>query len=508
MEFRITRTGVRVPTSAGVPAATLARMKRKLTVTTFDFNSRMITRAAWIADPASGSVYFARVAGVRELQRYFPGARFINTIDAGESVELPACTVVLNSTQHAVFEHLVTSVYTPERVENATSSCIINMQAGLGKTFLSCPLIARFARKTLIVVPDESLMEQWSDHLRLVFPGVRLGQQYGRHKTDGDIVVACVGSLLGAEFKYKNHDHKWQTLSSQQWFARFGFTVLDEIHMYCSPVRADVFRLACSTLTLGMSGTTEERLDGMDAISHHYCGEPVITAQLSRVLEIARASSVAPFKMCSRIVNYHGPPEFTRVITNEGGDTVSAPLTINMLADDPYRNQLVVNEITRLYERGHSVFVFVDRRGLVEHYVRVMREVLADRALEISAPELDSEIVAVGILGGADKQTRIDARDESRICILTYACGSTGLSYPRYTAAVYATPRRNGWRQILARITRLGSLVDVTRETSFIVDYNTTLKSQVQGFKKVARDERQSSFETTVVNWQDVTLVE
>jgi hypothetical protein len=276
---------------------------------------------------------------------------------------------------------------------------------------------------------------------------------------------------------------------------------------------------------MGMSATTSDRLDNMDPIAHHFVGTPIEIIKLQVIKDLIAKATTVPFRLTAKIVEYHGPSEYTQPLVSTEG-TISAPLMINQFAQDPYRTMVIMREIVRLYNEGHCVFVFVDRRELVTDFVKLMKVYLRQMITGVSdtdiiAPQIDNNLQeeplvaepddttddyeAVAIRGGVDKSTRNAARDTSRVCCLTYQCGSVGLSYPRYTAAVYATPRRNGFKQILNRIFRLGSKVDVEREAVFIRDYKTSLKDQVSGFKKVAKDERNvKKFINEVVHWEDV----
>jgi hypothetical protein len=521
--FNITRLGVCVPGDVD-----LTKIKSKLTVTNVGYNKRVIKKQSWTTDRASKKVYLARAAGIQLLKRYVPGIQFNNLIGDGTDIPPGVCTLQYNDMQQAIFAYLMQTVFTDANRADASSTCIVNMPAGQGKTFLATGFIEHFRKKTLIVVPDETLLDQWYNHICAMFPETRVGMHYSKKKIDGDIIVGSIGSLLGDTITYKPHpatgEKKAITVPSKEWYRHFGFTVFDEIHMYCSPVRSEIFKKACSTLTMGMSATTSDRLDNMDPIAHHFVGTPIEIIKLQVIKDLIAKATTVPFRLTAKIVEYHGPPEYTQPLVSTEG-TISAPLMINQFAQDPYRTMVIMREIVRLYNEGHCVFVFVDRRELVTDFVKLMKVYLRQMVTganmnDIIAPQLDGAIEddiepidteekdtfeAIAIRGGVTKEARNAARDTSRICCLTYACGSVGLSYPRYTSMVLATPRRNGFKQILNRIFRLGSKVDVEREAVFIRDYKTSLKDQVSGFKSVAKNERNvKKFVTEIVHWQDV----
>src|SRR5581483_3431874 len=69
-------------------------------------------------------------------------------------------------------------------------------------------------------------------------------------------------------------------------------------------------------------------------------------------------------------------------------------------------------------------------------------------------------------------------REHARVVFTTYGLSAVGTSWQHMTAEVLATPRRNGTKQLAARIMRMGGDQDVTREIVDVVDVGTFLRKQ------------------------------
>jgi hypothetical protein len=435
--------------------------------------------------------------------------------------------LVMYDYQDEIIRWLNANKFTLERCQIGMGSAIIELRAGLGKTWVAMGLIASLGVKTLFIVPNKILIVQAAKDLQIYFPNLQIGFQYGDLKTDGDIVVACASSMMVDEFKFKE-SKKWKTLRYDEWFERFGLTIIDEVHTLCTTKKVKIFQRARSYFTLGMSATCHDRLDKMDIVAHNYLGIPV---KMDEVIESLGEDPTKDLKLHVTRLKYNGPDEFTKTLvsraTAHGGGTVSHPLMVNQITLDPNRFNLILREVKKLYDMGHVIFVFVDRRDLVSAIVIALRKKygnLVDAPEMTVSEELNKMTKTVkknsksayemlpeekkkisGIMGGTVDAERLMAKSKSRICVITYPSGGTGLSFSRYTAAIFAHPRRNGFKQINNRIFRMGAESKRTRDIIYIVDNKTTLKGQYSGFKSTCKEERPDTvFKDEVAEWQDL----
>jgi hypothetical protein len=393
----------------------------------------------------------AKHVGIQSIQ---------NLIPLGEEIKVPETPgFTLKDYQSKIMDRLMTQVYSPKSIEMGTSSCILDLEPGKGKTYIAMALIQQFARKTLFIIPNKSLLPQTLATLKAAFPHLRVGQYNAERKEDGDIVVMTVQSATNSEefvVGRKQPLVKWR-----EYFDRFGLTIMDEVHEYCTSQRNCVFYRCASRITLGLSGTPNERPDGMDAIGHYWLGSPVQVADL-----VAADAVPAPaWKAQLVCVRYHGPDEFTKPITSAAG-TISAPQMTTQFSKDPYRSQLIVDMVVDLVNQDpkNRVFVFLDRTTL------------ATLAREYLQTELPGNQISLVI--GTHKT--VNAR-EGRVVLGTFKCIGTGISWDEFNCIVYWHPRRNKHMQFLKRIFREFGDRSILRRVYFIQDYLTSLKSQYSG---------------------------
>lgn len=448
--------------------------KSNFSITHKGFQGAITKRQTYAIDRKNNKVIIAHMKGLEILNKKgLPYPKCIIKDTEEITIEEPYLLRPLPH-QEKIFNYVNNMVYNEQAIKAGAGSCIIQLEAGLGKTFLAMRFILEWSRKTLVIVPTQTLVNQWAKDIKSQFPNMVVGKYYGKEKSDGQVIIACIQSLLKDEMKtYDGRIAHYTT-----WFDQFGACILDEIHMFCAKSRSKIFRRCKALRVLGMSATCHNRIDEMDAVAHHYLGKPII---INEKLKLKILEERKSFKLKVTKAIYNGPRSHTKVLTNSNG-TTSFPLMINQLADDSYRNKLIIKKIAELYQEGHSLFVFLDRVELIKELIHQMNEIRYDLLEDTTAPEIE------GIIGGVDEATKLRAKENARICLLTYGCGGTGLSFVRYTAAIFAHPRRNGFLQYNNRIFRLGG-PKRERHIVYIVDNKTSLKSQYSGFKKAVKTE-------------------
>lgn len=401
-------------------------------------------------------------------------------------------------------DYLMTHNYEAKWIRVGLGSAIIDLEPGQGKTYIAMSLIPEWWKKTLIVVPNTKLLEQWVEALEQYFPNLTIGYYYGAKKKNGDVIVGVINSLVVNESFFK--------MPASEWFDTFGLVIYDEIHMYCAKKRSKIFRKAQAMVTLGMSGTCHERLDKLDPIAHQHIGIPIDIKKLKGYLD---PNKTIGWKTQVQVMKYKGHPRYIKKICGVKGWVQFASM-ITQFCLDPFRTQLIIGKAMEYYKDGRNIFIFVDRRRFVELYTQLFRSILSDD--EVEAPELDANFV----MGGVTKNRKNDAKTKGRICCVTYDAAGTGLSFDRYDTVIYATPRKSGYKQYINRIYRLGGNSKVMRIICDVVDYSTSIKSQHYFRKKVYLAEKcpskedmkdpenKAEFEIVakIVHWKDYPLCE
>jgi hypothetical protein len=96
------------------------------------------------------------------------------------------------------------------------------------------------------------------------------------------------------------------------------------------------------------------------------------------------------------------------------------------------------------------------------------------------APVKRTSSVPLAVLRGGVRSEYLEQvrKKGARVVLTTYGYSRRGVSLPRMTAIVLASPRRNGLMQILGRITRKGDDMTIVRQVVDIVDVNTMYRGQ------------------------------
>jgi hypothetical protein len=332
----------------------------------------------------------------------------------------------------------------------------VQMPTGSGKTIVGCGLIAERKRSTLIVVPTVEIADQWIRDINLTLPALRVCQLNKRILDAGvlknfDVAVCVINTARKLEHTAVQY---------------FGQMLIDEVHEAYTKVNSNVLWLAqCFKYVVGFSATPNERKDGLDKHVYKFLGQPV---QCN--LEMPK------YKFQINIIEFYGDNEFCQPIVNNG--VLCATSSIEKLAKEPARVDLICSLAKRLVSEGKSIFVFAEHRELLTLYRdQVMRE-YKELVDEIEIPEL-------GILRGGVKGNEAKEAREAKIVFTTYGYSRRGVSIKEKVALIMATPRRSPLAQIFGRITRTGGPgVDVLREVYYVADMKSPIKGQADSIKE------------------------
>jgi superfamily II DNA or RNA helicase len=376
--------------------------------------------------------------------------------------------------QTIIAKKILNGRFSNARARQLQAGAIVNLEAGQGKSYLAAGLIEPFCTKTLVVCHNTTIMRQWVNLLKQAYPENSVGIYYGKHHDAGcDITVGIINSLLMDEMVVDKSDKK--KVTPGVFFNQFGFVIIDEVHLFSSKGRSDIYSRLRARYVLGLSATPDENAP-MDTINTWGCGSIIRAEDLPgyTVKEI-------PFKGKVTRVAYTSPTEYSAIILNETTDMISHSKMINQMCDDPYRVHLIVKLIFELKSMNKFIFVFADRRS----YLATIKEHM--QIFNIASVDLlnsDDESHVMQLMGGASDEDLDNARANATIILTTYQYMGTGASIPKMDAIVLATPRKRKSKQYAGRIFRLGSNYESEREIFDIVDTATYMKGQYNIRKK------------------------
>ena len=401
----------------------------------------------------------------------------------------PVWTGKQTPNQTLITDWLTANIYNSARLAAGSAGCILNLEAGQGKSYVAAFLIGVFKQKTAIIMHSVSLLEQWARVITAVFGStVTLGYYYGTRKVDGDIVLMIIDSACNMQFETANGP-----VNSLVFYKQFGFIIYDECHLYATKSTLAGLKRAQAQYMLGLSATPDENTSGFDRLVWWELG-PVITAAALP----GYAGSSESYKANVHRVMYHGPPSHTKLIVNDYTGQLGHAETVNMLSDDIYRKMLVVNCILEGLAKNLYIFVFADRR----EYLNELRELLERKSAAATAPVASTVCYTdkdfVRIVGGANADELDSAEIHSRVIFTTYQYMGTGKSIVKMNGLVLAHSRKNKMRQFINRIFRLGSDATITREIWDICDVKTRIAAQWRTRKEYYESKKYKIIERVV----------
>jgi superfamily II DNA or RNA helicase len=342
-------------------------------------------------------------------------------------------TITSSNNQNVVLNYMYKHIYTEENRIKGKAGCVLHLAAGQGKTFVMAKLISHIKGKTVVAVPNETLLNQTEVVLRNAFPNLKIGAYYNKRKEVGDITLMIIDSMYMPETytfvdlndveeidtntyveklksyktkcaalkyikkitesedsdlindiynnpeKLKPHIKNIPTnikkvkkeLSANDYFKQFKIAIFDEIHIYCSKTCRVALKRAQAPYMLGLTASPNERIDKFDEIARMFVG-PLLNAKLLPGYEASDFNFTSSYYP----IIYNAPPEYSE--QQEMYHNVLEQLRV-----DPYRTQLIVNLIKQAIDEKSYTFVFTERR---KHVIGI-KKVLDKLGINTDMPE-------------------------------------------------------------------------------------------------------------------------
>lgn len=416
--------------------------------------------------------------GFNKIEKYFLNYNIVNKLSNGEDKQMNYIGKS-NENQKVIISYLMKNIFLDS---NPFSGCTLKARTGTGKTFIAMDFISKINKKTFIIVPNTYLLNQWVELLTEFFPDNKIGVFYSKSKIEGDIIISTIHSSLMDKFVFKDKKTKIITeYSYKEFYNKFGLIIYDESHIYCTNTFKKIFLKAQCKNMLGLSATPNERLDTFDYVSHSNIGE-VLDVE---TIENYKVNNIK-FKSKIKLVYFDGHDDYTNLYINEKTGLISTVDIISELISDPFRNNMIIKWIYKLFNLNLNVFVFSERRShLLDLYNLFKNKINEEYYNNLCIPEenINSNI----LYGGSSKDDIQYSKDKSRIIFTTYQYSSTGVSIVKMNALLLVTPRKNNITQIVGRIFRLSTEENnsIKRYIIDIIDNKTVLKNQVRNRKKI-----------------------
>jgi len=335
-------------------------------------------------------------------------------------------------------------------VSKYTQDGMICLQTGGGKTVCALYIASTLKLKTLIVVHNTFLKDQWEDRIRAFLPKARIGRIQGEivNVDEQDIVIAMIQSLSMKDYPKGT-------------FAGFGLTIVDECHHIASEVFVQAFQKITSKHMLGLSATPERK----DGLMH------VIEWFLGPILYKSDSGDKVDTKVHVEVYK-HEPSDidFNTILYNNQG-VMNVAGMVNKLAAFVPRTELIAQILKDILAEtpDRQILVLSDR---VQH----CKDILA---------LLDPEVACI-LAQTVSASKRAEFCASKKILIATYAMCKEGFDVATLNTLVMATPRPD-IDQIVGRILR----TEKTKRTvdPLIVDIvDSTFRRQFQARLKLYKE--------------------
>ena len=279
---------------------------------------------------------------------------------------------------------------------------LLSLPCGNGKTVISLYILSQLKKKTLVIVNQEFLMEQWIERINTFLPDMRVGKvQRNKVEIDGyDISLAMLKSLSMRDYP-------------KDTFKNIGFVIVDECHNVATKEYSKALQKVCSKYMLGLSATPN-RKDGLTKVITWFVGDIFMKCEDERKLKV----DVERFKLNfdderynKVLLNYRKKPFIAKMITN--------------IAEYKPRNDWIVNKIYNMLEKeGTQILVLSERISQLKY----IYETINDESL-------------CGYFIGGMKAHERDESMTKKVILGTFHIAREALDIKSLNSLILATPK-------------------------------------------------------------------
>lgn len=304
---------------------------------------------------------------------------------------------------------------------NETGSCVMSMYPGFGKTAIAIEIAQRIRLKTIVIVNRIVLINQWRESIQKFCPFATISTTY-TSDDDTDFVVVNA-----------------QNVSKIRDLDRFGFVIVDEVHMIVTETLSKCLRVLFPKYVIGLSATPY-RSDGMDTLIDLHFGTNKIIKKLFRphTVYVVHTGFVPEMRVSRR-----GKPDWNSVVESQALSTM--------------RIQIIKSIVERFHDR---------------HFLILCKRIEQAENISDTISEPVSRLYS-------DKQTYDKT---NRILVATAQKAGVGFDDSSIDALILASDIQEYFIQYLGRCMRTPDVVPLVFD---LVDNNRILKKHFAVRKKV-----------------------
>ena len=332
---------------------------------------------------------------------------------------------------------------------------LICVPCGRGKTFMAIWTALRIGKKFIIVVDKEFLLQQWSEELKALVPGIRIGiLQSDTNQVDSEVVVQKGPGLLelkemcrkeklkvsgtveelkqrlrekgievGAKLEKVEYDctiAMIQTLVQRDFaetqFRPFGFAVFDECHHLGASNFSKALLKVQPKKMLGLSATPT-RDDGLTCVFEWFLGKPV---------HWEKTREADPDVIVRRYDFQSEDEAYASVPMDRMGEIILARL-LTQVCESEERSQAIdalLADLTRDSKR--RILVLSERKSHLERIERGLAE----------------SVTRGWYIGGMKEEVREEGAKTAQVLLGTYAMASEAMNIKTLNTMIMVSPRK------------------------------------------------------------------
>ena len=305
-------------------------------------------------------------------------------------------------------------------------------------TILSLNIISRLAKKTLIIVHKEFLMNQWIERIEQFLPTAKIGKIQGQivDTDEKDIVIGMLQSLSMKEYP-------------ASLFESFGLTIIDEVHHISSEVFSKSLFKIVTKHTLGLSATMN-RKDGTTRVFKMFLGEVIFKGDRDEERDVTvRAleyrSHDEEFEETQ--LDFRGKPAFSTMISKICQYNRRSEFILKVLGDMLKENP------------KQQVMILAHNRNILTYFHDAIKH---------------RNMATTGYYLGGMKEKALKETETKQVVIATYAMAAEALDIKTLTTLIMATSKTD-IQQSVGRILREKHSQPIVVD---IIDTHDIFKSQ------------------------------
>lgn len=218
---------------------------------------------------------------------------------------------------------------------------ILQADCGSGKTISSLYLASKIKARALVLVHKSDLLNQWIEAIQKALPKAKIGVVQGSTRTfkGAHITVATFQTIRS----------QMESLDKEGFFDYFGVNIIDETHHIGSDTFTEVLQYFSSRIRIGLTATPR-RKDGFEDVFFYNIG-PILTVMEGETMKGKYLQTLYKSNVNLRKCKLYG-----------GKGKVSISKMITLLAEDEYRNFMILDTLKDAVASGRKVLVLSNRK--------------------------------------------------------------------------------------------------------------------------------------------------